>query len=145
MDWKNRQHGYFWRTFCASVLFISCKERNNDTLHYNNETWAKAESLYKLVDDFEFVVTLVVTRSILEYLLPVTCKSQAKDLDVAQSMDLVQSLKLIIKNLGNSVENYHENWYNKAKRLAEKVDISKANMTNLRTCSRQIYRSNQLF
>ena len=101
--------------------------------------------MYKLVDDFEFIVTLVVTRSILEYLLPVTCKSQAKDLDVAQSMDLVQSLKLTIKNLGNSVENYHENWYNKAKRLAEKVDISKANMTNLRTCSRQIYRSNQLF
>ena len=39
----------------------------------------------------------------------------------------------------NSVENYHENWYNKAKKLAEK----EANMTKPRTCSRQIYRSNQ--
>ena len=58
-------------------------------------------------------------------------------------MDLIQNLKLTIANLRNSVENYHENWYNKAKKLAEKVDISEANMTKPRTCSRQIYRSNQ--
>ena len=58
-------------------------------------------------------------------------------------MDLIQSLKLTIENLRNSVENYHENWYNKAKKLAEKVDISTANMTKPCTCSQQIYRSNQ--
>ena len=45
--------------------------------------------MFKLVDDFEFIVTLVVTRSILDYLLPVTRKLQVKDLDVAQSMDLI--------------------------------------------------------
>ena len=46
-------------------------------------------------------------------------------------MDLIQNLKLTIENLRNSVKNYHENWYNKAKKLAEKVDISEANMTKL--------------
>ena len=84
--------------------------KNNDTVHCNNESSAKAESLFKLVYDFEFIVTLAVTRSILDYLLPVTHKLQAKDLDVAQSMDLIQNLKLTIANLRNSVENYHENW-----------------------------------
>ena len=118
-------------------------KENNDTVYCNNETPAKAESLFKLVDDLEFIVTLVLTRSILDYLLPVTCKLQAKDLNVAQSMDLTQSLKVTIENLRNFVENYHENWYNKAKKLAEKVDISEANMTKPRTCSRQIYRANQ--
>ena len=49
-------------------------KENNDNAHYNCETSAKAESLFKLVDVFEFVVTLVVTRSILDYLLPVTYK-----------------------------------------------------------------------
>ena len=88
-------------------------KENNDTAHYNNETSAKTESLLKLVDDFEFIVTQVVTRSILDYLLPVTRKLQVKDLDVAQSMDFIQNLKLTIANLRNSVENYHENWYNK--------------------------------
>ena len=82
-------------------------KENNDTVHYNNETSAKAESLFKLVDDFEFIVTLVVTRSILDYLLPLTRKLQVKDLDVAQSINLIQNLKLTIVNLRNSVENYH--------------------------------------
>ena len=39
-------------------------------------------------------------------------------------MDLIQSPKLTIEN--------HENWCNKVKKLAEKVDISEANMT--KTC-----------
>ena len=58
-------------------------------------------------------------------------------------MDLIQSLKLTIENLRNSVENYYEDWYNKAKKLAEKVDISEVNMAKPCTCSRQIYGSNQ--
>ena len=103
-------------------------KENNDTVHYNNEISAKAESLFKLVDDFEFIVTPVVTHSFLDYLLPVTCKLQAKDLDVDPSMDVIQNLKLTLANLRNSVEGYHENWYNKAKKLAEKIDISEANM-----------------
>ena len=57
--------------------------------------------MFKLVDNFEFIVTLVVTRSILDYLL------QAKDLDLAQSMYLIQNIKLTIANLRHSVENYH--------------------------------------
>ena len=89
-----------------SLLVI---KENNDTVHYNNQTSSKAGSLFKLVDDFEFIVTLVITRSILDYLLPVTRKLQAKDLDVAPSMDLIQNLKLTIENLRNTVENYHEN------------------------------------
>ena len=99
----------------------------------------------KLADDFEFIVTLVVITSILDYLLPVTHKLQAKDLDLAQSMGLIQNLKITIENLRNSVENYHENWYNKAKNVVERVDMSEANMTKPRTCSRQIYRPNQPF
>ena len=98
--------------------FLVVKE-NNDTVHYNNGTSAKAESLFKLVDDFEIIVSLVVTRSILHYFLPVTRTLQEKDLHEAQSMDLIQNLKLTIENLRNSVENYRENWY-KAKRTSRK-------------------------
>ena len=118
-------------------------KENNGTVHYNNVTSAKAESLFELVDDFKFVVILVVTHIIFLLSLANNRKLQAKDLDVAQSIDLIQSFKLAIENLKNSAENYHENWYNKAKKLAEKVGISEANITKPRTCSRQIYRSNQ--
>ena len=47
---------------------------NNDTVHYNNETIAKAELLFKLIDDFEFIMALVITSSILVYRLPATQK-----------------------------------------------------------------------
>ena len=58
-----------WLYYSLLVL-----QENNDNVHYNNETLAKAESLFKLVDDFEFIFTLVVACSILDYLLPVTRK-----------------------------------------------------------------------
>ena len=76
-----------------SLLVI---KENNDTVHDNNETSAKTELLFKLVDDFEFIVILIITCSILGYYLPVTRKRSAKDLDVAQSIDLIQNLKLTI-------------------------------------------------
>ena len=47
----------FSKNFCASVFFISYIKENNDAVHYNNETLAKAELLFKLVDDFEFTPT----------------------------------------------------------------------------------------
>ena len=113
----------FEELFAPVYYSLLAMKENIVTVHYNNETSAKADSLFKLVDDFELIVTLVVTHSILDYLLPLTRKLQVKDLDVAQSMYLIQNLKLTIVNLRNSVENYHENWYNKAKQLAEKVEF----------------------
>ena len=80
-------------------------KENNDTVHYNNETSSKAESVFKLADDFEFIFNMAASRSILDYFLPVTRKHQAKDLYVAQSVDLIQSLKRTMENLRNSVEN----------------------------------------
>ena len=123
-----------------SLLVI---KENNDTVHYNNETSDKAESLLKLDDDLEFIITLFVSSSILHDRLPETRKLWAKDLDVVQSMDLIQNPKLTIENLRNSVENYYENCYKRVRKLAEKVSISKTNMTKLLTCSRKIYISNQ--
>ena len=85
---------------------LTIKE-NNDILHYNNETSAKVESLFKLIDDFEFIITLVFICSILDYLLPATWKLQSKDLDVAKSADIISSLKSSIQNLRTSVDEYH--------------------------------------
>ena len=54
-------------------------------------------------------------------------------------MEIIQSLKLAVESLRKSGEKYHDNWYNKAKNLAENVDIFEANMAKPRICSRQIY------
>lgn len=59
-------------------------KENSGTVLCNSETLFKEESFFKLVDAFEFIVTLVVPLSTLNYLLPVTNKLQAYDFDVAQ-------------------------------------------------------------
>ena len=122
--------------------WLTMKE-NNDIVHYNNETSAKAESLFKLIDDFEFTIRLVITRSILDYLLPATRKLQSKDPDVAKSADIISSLKSSIQKLKTSVDKYHSKWYNDALDLAEKVDIKETDIKKPQTSSRQTYRSNQ--
>ena len=111
---------------------LTLKE-NNDIVHYNNETSAKAESLLKLIDDFEFIITLVITRSIFDYLLPATRKVQFKGLDVAKLADIISSLKSSIQNLRISVDQYHSKWYNDALNLAEKVGIKESNIKKPRT------------
>ena len=61
----------FFVPVCYSLLVT---KENNDAVHYNNETSTKAEPLFKVADDFEFIPTLLVTRSVLNDLLPETRK-----------------------------------------------------------------------
>ena len=120
LGWKKAGHGHFWGAFCSNVLLLVMKE-NSGTVLCNSETLFKEESFFKLVDAFEFIVTLVVPLSTLNYLLPVTNKLQAYDFDVAQWKELIQSLKLPVDNLRNSGEKYHYNWCNKAEKTSRKI------------------------
>ena len=55
-------------------------KENNDIFCYNNETSVKIGHLFKLIDNFEFLITLVIIHNILVYLLPATWKLLSKDL-----------------------------------------------------------------
>ena len=70
--WVERIEGMdvFEDLFVPVYHFLLTVKEKIDIVHYNNKTSAKAESLFKLIDDFEFIITLVITRSILDYLLP---------------------------------------------------------------------------
>ena len=78
-------------SFYHSLLTL---QENNYIFYYNNETSAKSASLFKLIDDFEFIVTFVITCKILDYLLPATRKLQSKDVDTTRSTHVISSLKL---------------------------------------------------
>ena len=136
--------GVFEDLFVPVYHSLLTMEENNDKVHYNNGTSATAQSLLKIIDDFEFIVILVITRCILDYVLPATWKLQSKDLDVAKSVDIISNLKSSIQNLRASVDEYNSKCYNDALNLAEKVDIKESNIKKPRFCSRQTYRSNQL-
>ena len=109
---------------------------------FNNKIFAKADSLFKLATDFSFITTLVVTRNILDYLLPVTRKLQTKDSDIAESIDLIKSLKLTIEKLRNNSDLYHTKWYGIAGELASKLDVVEPKVATQRICSKQIYSQN---
>ena len=93
--------------------FLTMKEKN-DKINYSNKPSAKAESLFKLIDDFEFIITLVIMHNIFDDLLPATQKLQSKDLNVAKSADIIPNLKLTIQNIRTSVDEYHNKRYNDA-------------------------------
>lgn len=63
----------FLRNFrtCLYHTLFTIKE-NNDKIYCNNEASGKAEPWFKVADDFEFNITLVMTRSILDYLVLAT-------------------------------------------------------------------------
>ena len=85
-------------------IYYSLREmkENKCEPRFNNETSAKAGSLFK----FSFITTLVITRNILDYLMPVTRKLKTKDSDIAQSIDIIKSLKLTIEKLRNNSDLY---------------------------------------
>ena len=89
-------------------------KEKNDKINYSNKPSAKAESLFKLIDDFEFIITLVIMHNIFDDLLPATQKLQSKDLNVAKSADIIPNLKLTIQNIRTSVDEYHNKRYNDA-------------------------------
>ena len=59
----------------------------------NRDTSTKASSFYKLIVTFNFISTLVLTRSILELTLPVTELLQGKEIDMTDASRLLDSLK----------------------------------------------------
>ena len=87
-------------------------KEKNDKVNYSNKPSAKAESLFKLIDDFEFIITLVIMHNIFDDLLLATQKLQSKDLNVAKSADIIPNLKLTIQNIRTSVDEYHNKRYN---------------------------------
>ena len=59
----------------------------------NQDTSSKANSFYKLMTSFDFLSSLVITRSILDLTLPVTPWLQGPAIDIADVTHLIESLK----------------------------------------------------
>ncbi|XP_057307639.1 52 kDa repressor of the inhibitor of the protein kinase-like [Hydractinia symbiolongicarpus] len=105
----------------------------------NIDTSSKALSLYKLITSFDFIITMVITRSLFDITLPVTRMLQSKSNDIFEGLHMIDALKSAAMATRNAVDAYHEMWYEKAVSLAQKVCVTP---TKPRTCGRQKNRSN---
>ena len=80
--------------------------------------------LSTLIASFDFIATLVLTRSILDLTLPVTELLQGKEIDMADASHLLDFLKSVIFSKQNVVDEFHNNCYRISLEIASKVSIS---------------------
>jgi len=111
---------------------------NNDK-HYNDSTKSQAKSFLNTLLNFEFIIAMVISRSILDYTLCVTELLQGPTKDICEGLHLITSLRSLIQNIKCDIDNYHNLWYEKAISLAKEVEVFEKMP---RICRRQIFRSN---
>ena len=79
-------------------LFVSIANTLEDTsLNVNKEcnmdTSIKASSFLKLVTTFEFIVSLVITRTVFDMTLEVTKMLQSRDTDILDAVHMIETIK----------------------------------------------------
>ena len=84
---------------------------------------AKANSFYKLMTSFDFLSSLVITRSILDLTLPVTQLLEGPATDNADAIHLIESMKSLISWKRSTVDSFHKKCYSDIVELACKVGI----------------------
>ena len=89
----------------------------------NQDTSAKATSFYKLMASFDFLSSLVITKSILDLTLPVTQLLQGPAIDITDATYLIESLKRLICCKRNTVDTFHKKCYSDIVEIACKVGI----------------------
>ena len=87
---------------------------------YNQYTSAKLTSFYKLMNSFDFLSSLVNTRSIFDVAVPITQSVQSPAIDIADARNLIESLKIFICCKRSS---FHKKCYSDILQLACKVGI----------------------
>ena len=117
-----------FETFFTIIVYAleKMKDNANPDIHFNDDTSTKASNLYKSCYNFDFVVALVITRSILSYTSAVTELLQKKSNDILQAYQLIESVKAQFHDIRANVDIFHEEWYKIALELAEKVQLQES-------------------
>ena len=109
------------------AIFFTLKEMSlNEERQCNPSTSSQATSFLAMISSFQFIVSLVITRHIFDLTLPVTQLLQAKDNDIFDGMELIQTMKNTVNRHRNMIDNYHGVWYGQAINLAREIDVEES-------------------
>ncbi|XP_065675892.1 52 kDa repressor of the inhibitor of the protein kinase-like [Hydra vulgaris] len=111
----------------------------NEGKSYNIDTSSKASCFLNLMKNLSFIVSLVLTKQIMDYFYAITVVLQTKAFDISQQCNEINCLKTQSLDLKKNIDVYHNQWYLIALDLAKTLDISKVKP---RLCGRQVYRDN---
>ena len=102
---------------------------NSRTSTWNRESSTNAGSLLLAVSQFEFLFSLVLAVAL-----------QHRSIDVCTAYKEVNTVKRVLLDVRENVEQYHRKWYEKAELLCHKVNGSSPAIP--RSCTRQTQRDN---
>ena len=105
----------------------------------NDATRKDAFSFFKSIDCFDFILNLVLCYRVLELSLLVTQLLQTEMNDIAAGIHMINSLIQHVWEIRQNVDDYHNEWYQFALRLANRFNIK---ASKPRTNKRQIFRDN---
>ena len=118
---------------CLEAIVLSPAEE------WNRDTRSDAQSLRLALSQFSFIVTLVVTQSVLAYTKGLSVKLQGPYMDVARAHREIETVKATLEEARSNVDTYHARVYAQATAMAQSVGIEE--MTP-RLASRQQHRQN---
>ncbi|XP_065642997.1 52 kDa repressor of the inhibitor of the protein kinase-like [Hydra vulgaris] len=111
----------------------------NESKEYNSETASKSSSFLRLLTDYSFIVSLVITKQLMDFFYAITVTLQTKSFDISQQCFEITNLKNLLLEIKNKIDIYHTEWYAIALSLAKTLDIQEVRP---RLCNVQVYRDN---
>ena len=110
--------------------------RVNASSIHNKKSQTDAFSYFKAIDDFPFIVNLILTYRVLELSLLVTKLLQSKTNDIVDGIPMITSLISRVASIRKNVDVYHSRWYNEGLSIAKFLNIQESKP---RTNKRQIF------
>ena len=125
--WVDRVQGLDTFQELFVPFYRTLEEMNeNEGNKYVPALVTEAVSCLANVSNFDFLVTLIITRHILDSTLSVTQLMQGKSIDIMDGIHLITTLKNSVVKMRNSVNATHDAWYDEALQLAKEVDIKES-------------------
>ena len=106
---------------------------------FNDDTVTKATQFFYLATSFEFIVVLVIVKSVLGHTRPLTKILQGREIDLLRASTEASELKCILDEQRSQIDSHYEIWYSKILALAASVGTHESKP---RTTSVQRYRMN---
>lgn len=118
---------------------VCCFEAISRSTEWNRDSRSDAQSFLLALSQFQFLVTLQATQSVLGYTRGLSVKLQGRYTDIARAYREVDNVKTTVQNLRSNVESFNARVYAEAKQMAQVVGVEESIP---RIASRQQHRSN---
>lgn len=89
----------------------------------NDKTRTNGGYFFGVINNFRFIVSLVMTKHVLDVCSPTTRALQSSSIDVLYALESIISLKSLAQSMRDNMDSTHEKWYDVALSVAKEVGV----------------------